>query len=46
MLNIHSDQTIYLSRPEVHVPLSKSAKRKAPEKLKATTPSMTVQEYL
>jgi SRSO17 transposase len=46
MLDIHSDQTIYLSRPELHVPPRKSAKGRAPEKLKATTPSMTVQEYL
>lgn len=46
MLDIHSDQTIYLSRPELRVPSRKSAKGRAPQKLKASTEDATACEYL
>jgi len=46
MLDIHSDQTIYLSRPELYVPPRKSSRGRAPEKLKATIQGITAQEYL
>ena len=46
VLDIHSDQAIHLSRPELHVPARKSAKGRTPEKLKATVEAVTPQGYL
>jgi SRSO17 transposase len=46
MLDIHSDQTIYLSRPELHVPSRKSDRGRTPQKLKASTIGTTAYEYL
>jgi len=46
MLDIHSDQKIYLDQPELFLPERKSTKGPAPKRLKATTPDMTVSEYM
>jgi SRSO17 transposase len=46
MLDIHSDQKIHLDRPELFLPQRKSTKGPAPKRLKATTPDMTVSEYM
>lgn len=46
MLDIHSDQTIYLERPELIIPERKSTKGPKPKKLKATTEGIIVSEYL
>jgi SRSO17 transposase len=46
MLDIHSDQTIYLSYPELHVPSRKSARGRTPQKLKASTEGTTACEYM
>jgi SRSO17 transposase len=46
MLDIHSDQKIYLDQPELFLPERRSTKGPAPKRLKATTPDMTVSEYL
>ena len=46
MLDIHSDQKIYLDQPELFLPERKSTKGPTPKRLKATTPDMTVSEYM
>jgi len=46
MLDIHSDQTIYLERPELLIPERKGAKGAKPKRLKATTEAISVSEYL
>lgn len=46
MLDIHSDQKIFLNRPELFLPERKSAKGPAPKRLKASTPDMSVSEYM
>jgi len=46
MLDIHSDQKIYLNQPELYLPERKSAKGPAPKRLKATTPDISVSEYM
>lgn len=46
MLDIHSDQKIHLDQPELFLPQRKSTKGPAPKRLKATTPDMTVSEYM
>lgn len=46
MLDIHSDQKIYLNQPELFLPERKSTKGPAPKRLKASTPDMTVSEYM
>lgn len=46
MLDIYNEQTIYLSRSELHVPSRKSARGRAPQKLKASTKGTTACEYL
>lgn len=46
MLDIHSDQKIYLNQPELFLPERKSNKGPAPKRLKATTPDITVSEYM
>ncbi len=37
MLDIHSDQKIFLERPDFILPLRKSNKGREPKRLKATT---------
>ena len=46
MLDIHSDQIIYLEKPELYLPERKNSKGPIPKKLKATTPEITVSNYL
>ena len=46
MLDIHSDQKIYLDQPELFLPERKANKGPAPKRLKATTPDMNVSEYM
>jgi len=46
MLDIHSDHTIYLSRPELHVPSRKCDRGRTPQKLKVSTKGTTASEYL
>jgi hypothetical protein len=46
MLDIHSDQKIFLNRPELFLPELKSTKGPAPKRLKASTPDMSVSEYM
>lgn len=46
MLDIHSDQKIYLERPDLILPERKSNKGREPKKLKATTDALSVTEYL
>jgi len=46
MLDIHSDQKIFLNRPELFLPERKSTKGPAPKRLKATTQDMSVSEYV
>ena len=46
MLDIHSDQKVYLNQPELFLPERKSTKGPAPKRLKATTPDVTVSEYM
>lgn len=46
MLDIHSDQKIFLNRPELFLPERKSAKGPTPKRLKASTPDMSVSEYM
>ncbi len=46
MLDIHSDQTIYLNPPELEIPKRINIKGANPSKLKATTPCTTVNKYM
>lgn len=46
MLDIHSDQTIYLQKPELILPERKSAKGPLPKRLKASTPDTTASKYV
>jgi len=46
MLDIHSDQTIFLKKPELILPERKSAKGPSPKRLKASTPDTTASEYV
>jgi SRSO17 transposase len=46
MLDIHSDQKIYLNQPELYLPERKSTKGPAPKRLKASTPDISVSEYM
>lgn len=45
MLDIHSDQEIYLEKPELFIPERKSLKGRTPKRLKATTQSIQVSRY-
>lgn len=45
MLDIHSDQPIYLEKPELILPERKSKRGREPKRLQATTPSIKVSEY-
>lgn len=45
MLDIHSDQPIYLEKPELVVPKRKSKRGREPKRLKATKESITVAQY-
>jgi len=46
MLDIHANQSIYLGPTELEIPERKSAKGPTPKRLKATTPSMSVTDYM
>lgn len=46
ILDIHSDQKIFLNQPELFIPERKSTKGPAPKRLKASTPDMSVSEYM
>lgn len=46
MLDIHSDQKIYLERPELILPERKSNRGREPKRLKATTDDISVSGYL
>jgi SRSO17 transposase len=45
MLDIHSDQPVYLEKPELILPLRKSHRGREPKRLKATIQSIKVSEY-
>ena len=45
MLDIHSDQRVYLEPVGLHVPERKGSRGRVPENLKATAPETTVREY-
>jgi SRSO17 transposase len=46
MLDIHSDQKIFTNQPELFIPERKGTKGPRPKKLKATTPDITVSQYM
>lgn len=46
MLDIHSDQTIFLEKPELFLPERKTAKGTHPKKLKASTEHTTAAKYI
>lgn len=46
MLDIHSDQKIFLTQPELYLPERKGTKGPAPKRLKATTQDMGASEYM
>jgi SRSO17 transposase len=46
MLDIHSDQKIFIDQPELFLPERKSNRGPAPKRLKASTPDMTVTKYM
>lgn len=46
LLDIHSDQQIYLEKPDLYLPERKTAKGPSPKKLKASTEHTTVCRYL
>ncbi len=46
MLDIHSSQHVYLEKPELYLPERKSSKGPAPKKLKASTSSIAVKDYI
>ncbi len=46
MLDIHSTQQVYLEKPELYLPERKSRKGPAPKRIKASTESIKVKEYL
>lgn len=45
MLDIHSDQEIYLEKPDLFLPERKSARGREPQRLKATSEGIKVCEY-
>ena len=46
MLDIHSDQVIFLQKPELILPERKNSKGPSPKRLKASTPATTVSDYI
>lgn len=46
MLDVHSNQPIYLQKPELFLPERKTAKGPSPKKLKATTEHINVCKYI
>ena len=46
VLDIHSDQKIFLDRPELFLPERKSTKGPAPKRFKASTQDRSVSEYM
>ena len=45
MLDVHSDQQIYLEKPELYLPERKSYKGRAPKRLKTNTTPITTKKY-
>jgi SRSO17 transposase len=45
MLDIHSDQKIFVDRPELYIPERTSTRGRAPKRLKATSEEISVSEY-
>lgn len=45
MLDIHSDQSIYLVKPELYLPEKKHIRGRQPKRLKASVQSVKVKEY-
>jgi SRSO17 transposase len=45
MLDIHSDQPVFLEKPELYLPVRTSARGREPKLLKATIKSIKVSEY-
>lgn len=45
MLDIHSDQPIYLEKPDLYIPERKNKRGRIPRRLKATTENMKVEDY-
>ena len=46
MLDIHFDQKIFTSQPELIIPECKGTKGPSPKKLKATTPDRSISKYM
>ncbi len=46
MLDIHSTQKVHLEKPEIYLPERKCSKGPAPRKLKASTSSISVKDYI
>ena len=46
MLDIHSDQKIYLEKPELYIPERKSNRGPAPKRLKASTEAINANDYI
>jgi SRSO17 transposase len=46
MLDIHSDQQVFLEKPELYLPERKTAKGPSPKKLKASTYHTTAHKYI
>jgi len=46
MLDIHSDQVVYLERPELEVPQRKSTKGNEHHKINPTTKGIKVEQYI
>jgi len=46
MLDIHSDQKIFIRQPDLVIPERKSDKGPSPKKLKATIPDISVSDYM
>jgi len=46
MFDIHSDQQIFMGKPELYLPERKTAKGPSPKRLKASTDSTTVCKYI
>lgn len=45
MLDVHSDQPVFLERPELYLPERTSTRGRSPKRLKATAESIRVAEY-
>jgi SRSO17 transposase len=45
MVDIHSDQPVYLEKPELYLPERRSTRGRTPKRLKASTESIKVSQY-